>query len=226
MKLKSVKRRRRITKALTTIMFVVVFLLVTHHSLPATMQYIKSTVANHKEITTSFEELPGYKQAKELFVKDAFEPVKLESVVDGDTIVCTRDGEPNSFKVRLIGVDTPESVHVDASRNNIYGTMASDYTKQLLKDIGTVYLMYDIETVDQYGRVLAYVWLKEDVDPEKESDIQDYMLNAMLVKHGYAFSKVFMPNNHYEDYFEKLKEEARENSAGLWQYPEFADLWK
>ena len=78
---------------------------------------------------------------------------ELVYVVDGDTIIVSQNGE--DFKVRMIGCNTPESVHEDESRNTIYGTYSSDYTKDLLKDVSVVYLEYDEEKYDdeESGRV-------------------------------------------------------------------------
>ena len=70
-------------------------------------------------------------------------------VVDGDTFIANIDGE--EVRVRMLEVDTPESVHEDASKNNEFGALASDYTKERLKEGKTVYLEYGTEQTDQYG---------------------------------------------------------------------------
>lgn len=151
------------------------------------------------------------------------EEYSLVRVVDGDTIIVSdEDGE---YKVRFIGIDTPESVHSDVSKNNEYGQMASEYTKELLKDTDTVYLQYDVSDTDIYGRKLAYVWLNEYVDVESMDDIQNYMVNAILVKDGYAYDKVYEPNSSYADIFQSLREDAENNQTGLWEYQGFSELW-
>lgn len=127
--------------------------------------------------------------------------------------------------VRLIGIDTPESVNPDESQNNEFGEMASEYTKTLLKDIDKVYLQYDEQLQDIYGRTLAYVWTCEDVNPEDSNDIEAYMLNAILVKEGYAYNKDYKPNSHYAQVFYKLRENAQTQNYGLWQYEDFSKLW-
>lgn len=142
---------------------------------------------------------------------------ELLRVVDGDTIVVDIDGE--EFKIRLIGIDTPESVHSDASRNNEYGQMASDYTKELLADQETVWIEYDQEAEDRYGRQLGYVWL----DPDAE-DLQ-YMVNYILVANGYAINKEYPPNTRYAGYFREACQEAMEAGSGLWMYEDFWELW-
>lgn len=141
---------------------------------------------------------------------------KLERVVDGDTIWVNLDGE--SQKVRLIGVDTPESVHADQSKNTEYGDMASDYTKSLLEDMEYVYLQFDKERTDRYDRLLAYVWLSDNVDTESRTDIYNYMLNAILVRDGYAQAKTYKPNVEFESEFAEIQYEAESEQRGVWKY--------
>lgn len=142
---------------------------------------------------------------------------KVVKVIDGDTFYAVIGS--NEIKVRLIGVDTPESVHTDASLNTVWGTYASDYTKGILIEDKTVYLEYDEDPVDKYGRTLAYVWLSQDT-----SDIEN-MLNAILVKDGYAYDKVFKPNDKYATIFEQLRVGAQDSGTGLWADEGFAALW-
>lgn len=154
----------------------------------------------------------------------ALEKARLLYVVDGDTIVVDLNGVEK--KIRFIGIDTPESVHEDESRNTIYGTYASDYTKSLLEGVEYVYLQYDEEKEDQYGRTLAYVWLDDNVDVTNDSDIASKMLNAILVEDGYAMNKVFAPNDAYADKLNAFREQAEDSSEGLWGFKGFRDLWK
>lgn len=124
-------------------------------------------------------------------------------VVDGDTIVVRIDG--TDTKIRLIGVDTPESVNPDPSKNSENGKIASEWTTQLLT--GTqVYLEYDIESTDKYGRTLAYVYLSDKVT----------MVEEELLRNGMAEVMTIEPNSKYALLFEKLEAEARENKVGFW----------
>lgn len=91
-------------------------------------------------------------------------------VVDGDTLAATSEND-NEFKVRLIGCNTPESVSADENKNCEGSRLASQYTKSLLSEEQTVYLEYDNDHYDKYGRVLTYVWFSEPT--EERSD--DYM---------------------------------------------------
>ena len=65
------------------------------------------------------EEVKSNSKIKDLSVK---------RVVDGDTVVLEKNGY--EYKVRLIGVDTPESVHVEINQNTNEGKIASDFTKE------------------------------------------------------------------------------------------------
>ena len=132
---------------------------------------------------------------------DLMGPYLVTRVVDGDTIVVAIAGQEN--KVRLIGVDTPESVHSDESKNVPYGKISSDFTRSVLEG-KMVYLEYDVEHNDQYGRVLAYVWL------------DDVMFNKTLLIEGHAVLATYPPNVRYVDDFTKLQTQAREDGKGLW----------
>ena len=144
---------------------------------------------------------------------------ELVYVVDGDTIKVNVNG--TELKVRFIGINTPESVHADESKNNEYGNMASDYTKQLLSGIDTVYLQYDEGHQDQYGRELCYVWVSIEVDFDNYEDVSQYMINAIILEAGYAVDVMYEPNKKYEEYFALCSDMAKKNQSGLWQYSEY-----
>ncbi|WP_051524829.1 thermonuclease family protein [Pseudobutyrivibrio sp. MD2005] len=152
------------------------------------------------------------------------EAVKFIRTVDGDTII-VEDASGNQQRVRMIGIDTPESVAKEEERNNEYGVMASDYTKQLFSETDTVYLEYDIDDDDQYDRTLAYIWLQDVEDTFDETNIEKYMVNAIIVKDGYGVAKRYEPTVAHDDTLQKLMNEARDDNTGLWQYQGFKDLW-
>lgn len=127
----------------------------------------------------------------------------IKKFVDGDTF-WVDDGSEKGLKIRLIGVDTPETVH-PRKPVEYYGREASNYVKELLKS-QRVRLEFDVEKTDRYGRVLAYVYLKDDT-----------FLNEELVKNGYAQVSTFPPNVKYSKHFLKLERHARENDLGLWK---------
>lgn len=127
---------------------------------------------------------------------------EVVSVTDGDTFEINYNG--TKTKVRLIGVDTPESVHPDSKKNNEYGKQASNYTKSLLEG-KTVKLEFDVSPTDKYGRLLAYVYLENGE-----------MLNEKLLKEGYAQVATYPPNVKYVENFKDIQKEARENKVGFW----------
>lgn len=160
--------------------------------------------------------------------EDKLEAVKLVRVVDGDTVVVKKDsGE--TIKVRLIGIDTPESVNPDTSKNTESGKAASEYVERELPVNQTYYLEYDEEKEDKYGRTLAYLWYTNDViEPENDEYVSVFMLNAVLLKKGYATTMKIEPNVKYADMFERIKNNAKENKAELWTAADFQSLqgWK
>jgi micrococcal nuclease len=124
----------------------------------------------------------------------------LDRVVDGDTLE-VRDGT----RVRLIGIDTPETVHPDFG-DECFGEEATRYTERLLRPGDELRLVFDVERYDQYQRLLAYVYRAVD----------DAFVNARLVKRGYAYTETVPPNVAHADRFRRLAGEAREAGRGLW----------
>lgn len=121
----------------------------------------------------------------------------VRRVVDGDTLDVLMEGREE--RVRLIGVDTPE-VH---GRVEPYGAEASAFTKKRLTGLD-VRLELDVEERDRYGRLLAYVW------------VGDELFNETLVREGYAQVLTIPPNVKYAERFVALQQEAREAEVGLW----------
>lgn len=127
----------------------------------------------------------------------------LVRVVDGDTIVVDIEGEEE--KVRLIGIDTPESV-AEERPDQCYGVEASDEVKRLLPPGTALILERDVEPRDQYGRLLAYVYRSVD----------DVFVNEVLVRDGFAGVLNYPPNDTYAERFRTLETAARRDGAGLW----------
>lgn len=119
-------------------------------------------------------------------------------VVDGDTIELST-GE----KVRYIGVNTPESV--DPRRKvECFGKEASEWNRQLVLG-NRVRLERDISERDKYGRLLRFVYLEDGS-----------MVNALLVKEGYAYASPYPPDISKKDMFRAAEVTAREQARGLW----------
>lgn len=152
-----------------------------------------SRPGSQKTTDTNTEQSPVNNQAGRIVTT-------VTRVVDGDTIVVEING--NAEKVRLIGVDTPETVH-PALGEEPYGKEASNFTKQQLTG-KTVELEMDVQERDQYDRLLAYVWIDEQ------------MFNEVLLSGGYAQVATFPPNVKYVDRFTAAQKAARESNLGLW----------
>lgn len=129
------------------------------------------------------------------------EEYAVTRVVDGDTIIVNINGKDE--RLRFIGVDTPESVHPDKSKNVPYGQVASDFTKAQLEG-KSVTLEFDAQERDRYGRLLAYVY------------VDGKMFNETLLEEGHAKVATFPPNVKYVEGFTVRQREAREGQKGLW----------
>lgn len=128
---------------------------------------------------------------------DNLRQVTIARAIDGDTII-TLKGE----RIRYIGIDTPETVH-PFKDIEFYGKEASDKNKALVEG-KTVELEKDISKTDRYGRTLAYIWLNNE------------LINAMLVREGYAYAYTYPPDVKYSDYFLMLQKQAQDKKKGLW----------
>ncbi|MBX6763710.1 MAG: metal-dependent hydrolase [Rubrobacteraceae bacterium] len=144
----------------------------------------------------------------------------VTKVTDGDTIEVETQGR--TTPVRLIGVDTPETVAPDEPIG-CYGKEASAYTRRILYERQTDkegrvvregrLVRLEIPRIgdseDAYGRTLAYVWIDTDGDGEYE-----HLFNEDLIEQGYARTTTFA--HTYRREFERAREEAEERGAGLW----------
>jgi len=122
-------------------------------------------------------------------------------VVDGDTIYVQLADRVE--KIRYIGVNAPE-IHHPVRGEEPGGREAAAVNRRLVGG-RHVRLELDVRTRDRYGRLLAYVWVGET------------MVNAELVRQGYAQVMTVPPNVRYQDLFVSLQREAREESRGLWR---------
>lgn len=128
---------------------------------------------------------------------------RVVRVVDGDTIVAEVDGTDE--RVRLIGIDTPESVK-PGSPVECFGKEASAHTAELLPEGTPIRLELDVEERDRYDRLLAYVYRASDGE----------FVNLALARDGYAAQATFPPNVAHEEEFRAAVRAARESGAGLW----------
>ena len=121
-------------------------------------------------------------------------------IVDGDTIHVQWNGRTE--KVRYIGMDTPETHH-PVKGEQPGGREAAVVNRRLVAG-KTIQLELDVKERDRYGRLLAYVY------------VGPLMVNAELLRLGYAQVMTIPPNVKYASLFLKLQREAREAGRGLW----------
>ena len=122
-------------------------------------------------------------------------------VVDGDTIHVKLWERVE--KVRYIGVNTPETHHPTRGQEP-GGREAAEMNRRLVAG-QRVRLELDVRARDRHGRLLAYVW------------VGDLMVNAELVRLGYAQVMTVPPNVKHQELFVKLQREARDAGRGLWR---------
>ena len=127
--------------------------------------------------------------------------VTVSRVVDGDTVEITPaiDGVVD---VRLIGMDTPETVDPGEEVEPLGPEASSFATEELTgRSVG---LEFDVEREDQYGRLLAYVYLGGE------------MFNEVLVDEGLAQAYPYEPNTRYGGRFAAAQKQARVAGIGIW----------
>lgn len=124
----------------------------------------------------------------------------VERVIDGDTLLLA-----NRARVRLIGVDAPESVRPDHPVEP-FGPEAADFTRRFIDEAGgEVRLQFDLERQDRYERFLAYVYAG------------DVMLNEALIRAGLATAETgFRYSASKKTLFRRAEEEAKAACRGIW----------
>ncbi len=123
---------------------------------------------------------------------------KVKRVIDGDTLLLI-----NGERVRLIGVDTPETKHPQKPVQ-YFGKEAYLFTQQMI-DGKEARFEFDRQKRDRYRRLLAYVYLLDGT-----------FLNAEIIKQGYGFAYTRFPFKYMEE-FRRYEREARQNRRGLWR---------
>ena len=136
---------------------------------------------------------------------------QVERVVDGDTIDLSRardggargDGKVQRIRVRLMGVDTPETVK-PGHPVEPWGPEAAEFTRRFVSG-GSVRLRLDKERLDRYGRVLAYVY------------VDDVMLNQQLLLAGLARARLtFRYSQAMKRRFREAQQQAQIDRKGIW----------
>lgn len=153
------------------------------HDHTSTLQLAASTVAPPTAFTDSGPTTPRRETVS----------CTVTRIVDGDTIECAQIG-----RVRLIGMDTPESNQAP------FGAQASAALAALIPVGSEVQLEPDVEARDRYRRLLAYAWVSHT------------MVNWRMVREGWAVLLTYPPNVQYVDAFTDAERRAREEGRGLW----------
>ncbi|MEJ8305898.1 thermonuclease family protein [Saccharibacillus sacchari] len=132
----------------------------------------------------------------------------VERTVDGDTFIAILE-DGSRERVRMLLLDTPETKK-EGTPVQPFGPEASEYTKKLLGG-QQVELEFDEEQRDQYGRMLAYVYLNGE------------MVNEKLLEQGLARVVVYQPNDKYIDGFREIQNRAKQQKLGVWSIEGYAD---
>jgi len=159
------------------------------------------------------------------------ESLIVKRVVDGDTLILS-----NGEKIRLTGIDTPEShnnakARKDSERSGKdvkvitqQGVEAAQFVRKLAEG-KRVRIEYDVQKRDRYGRLLVYAY---DIDTLQEnpqihlpkgvvvSANREIFLNGSIIGSGYAVPMTIPPNVKHAELFKKLYSEARSQRRGLW----------
>ncbi|MDX1658630.1 MAG: thermonuclease family protein [Nitriliruptorales bacterium] len=125
----------------------------------------------------------------------------IERIVDGDTLYVADLEE----RVRLIGIDAPETQHPDQGVE-CFGREASAHLGELVPPGTEVRVVFDVERVDRYDRPLGYLYRTDD----------DLFVNLAMVADGYAMAYTVPPNVEHAEEFVAAQRDAREAGRGLW----------
>ena len=125
------------------------------------------------------------------------ETARVTRVIDGDTIEIE-----GGYKVRYIGIDTPELTG-DPTRR-CFGKEAREKNRELVEG-KKVRLVKDVSEVDRFGRLLRYVYVDE------------LFVNEYLVSEGYAYAATFPPDVMFQELLKEAENEGREQNRGLWR---------
>lgn len=124
-------------------------------------------------------------------------------MIDVDTFSIL-NGENKQKKIRLFGVDAPETKKTRRKEIGYYGKESAEYLRKLILN-KQVKLEYDAHKIDMYGITLAYVYLNNCI-----------FLNVMLVQKGYCRVATFPPNTRFKNVFIQSERIARNKYRGLW----------
>lgn len=162
--------------------------------------YVYSVKGETEAVTSTPREEEPSRKEKEKRWKKGF--AYVTKVIDGDTFWV--DNGTESFKVRFIGIDAPETRNSRWKKKGYYAFESKEYVRSKTEH-QWVRLKFDVQTMDRYKRRLAYIYLEDGT-----------FLNASLVEQGYAVVDTYPPNVKYVEQFIDLQKQARNAKQGLW----------
>lgn len=162
--------------------------------------YVYSVKGETEAVTSTPREEEPSRKEKEKRWKKGF--AYVTKVIDGDTFWV--DNGTESFKVRFIGIDAPETRNSRWKKKGYYAFESKEYVRSKTEH-QWVRLEFDVQTMDRYKRKLAYIYLEDGT-----------FLNASLVEQGYAVVDTYPPNVKYVEQFIDLQKQARNAKQGLW----------
>jgi len=148
------------------------------------------------------KEEPKEEEKKE---EPEFIEIELVEVIDGDTIKAIIDDTEE--KIRYIGIDSPEMNSNNDEDPEPWAEEATEFNEKLLED-RELFIELDVQERDRYGRILAYVYAKDEGE--------ELMANEVLLRWGYAKLMTVPPNVKYVDRFKEEQKKAKDDEAGMW----------
>ena len=127
---------------------------------------------------------------------------KVHKVIDGDTFYLKH--KRKLIKIRLVGIDAPESNSSKTHQNSSLGKKSKTFLSKLLKK-KKVKVKFDKQKYDAYGRLLGYVYTGKT------------FINKKLLKYGYALTSFYEPNTKYKKTFLSLEKKAIKKAVGIWK---------
>lgn len=130
--------------------------------------------------------------------EQSFPEARVIQVNDGDTVTLIMSGK--KYRTRLIGIDAPEM------GQKPWGGRAKEQLSKIMKQSGwTVFVETDVVPYDKYGRLLAYLWTKENE-----------LINERMLLEGYAVLFTIQPNSKHMERFIRAQRTARQEHSGIW----------
>ena len=170
---------------------------------------IKDSTSSNSQVSvesnSSYQDSSSSKEVPKGSVK-----ATVERVVDGDTMKLKLDKTKEVVTLRLLLVDTPESVKKGVDPQP-YSIEASNFAKNTLNAGDTVYIEYDEgDKTDKYDRHLGYLWYYSNDNSNWQ------MFNETLISQGYARVGYIYSQKRHLDEFYKAQDYAKSNKLNIW----------